>query len=39
MAMAGVGAAAALLLLSRGHDNALSRLTFETAGTELRNPE
>jgi len=27
MAMAGVGAAAALLLLSRAHDNALSGLT------------
>jgi putative membrane protein len=32
MAMAGVGAAAALLLLSRAHDRALSRLPFNGAG-------
>ena len=34
MFMAGVGASAALLLLSRVHDSALSRLTFPRSGAE-----
>jgi putative membrane protein len=38
MAMAGVGASAALLLLSRVHDRALSRLTFHPSGLEKPNP-
>ena len=39
MAMAGVGASAALLLLSRVHDRALSRVSFSGSGAEQRNPE
>ena len=39
MAMAGVGAAAALLVLSRVHDRALSRLTFDGASAEERNSQ
>jgi putative membrane protein len=34
MFMAGIGASAALLLLSRAHDSALSRLTFPGSGAE-----
>jgi putative membrane protein len=37
MAMAGVGAAAALLVLSRVHDRALSRLKSDASGTEMDN--
>jgi len=37
MAMAGAGAAAALLLLSRVHDRALSRLTLNGSGAEERS--
>jgi putative membrane protein len=39
MAMAGVGASVALLLLSRVHDRALSRVTSDASGVEERNPQ
>ena len=39
MFTAGIGASAALLLLSRVHDRALSRLIFNGAGAEERNPQ
>ena len=39
MFTAGIGASAALLLLSRVHDRALSRLTFQESGAEERNPQ
>jgi putative membrane protein len=39
MAMAGVGASAALLLLSRVHDSALSRVSFNASGAEKRNSQ
>ena len=35
----GIGASAALLLLSRVHDRALSRLTLNGSGAEERNPQ
>jgi len=39
MFTAGIGASAALLLLSRVHDRALSRLTLNGSGAEERNPQ